>query len=97
MAQKVLSFLDSEAEFKRKIEQCGLGQYWDKFVAKTWTTYARFCFAPSAPPGTIDEASFRKEVVLPILGSEDAPDIVVLRRVYYDAYNAYADNVRRSH
>ena len=65
--------MESAALFKKKISQCGLNDYQEKFVALGWWNMAEFAFAANYQPGCPDETPFITEVVIPVLGDESHP------------------------
>ena len=66
--------------FKQRVHDGGLDAFWDKFVEKRWTTYSQFAFSTSYQPGMQDDLMLRKQVFIPLLGSEEHALVDEVRR-----------------
>ena len=73
---------ESEAVFESKLKELGLEGKLADMKAKGWRTLATFAFSSSWAPGTGDDTSFLNQVVIPILGRQDHPDLPKLRKLY---------------
>ena len=82
--------IESAALFRKKISQCGLNDYQDKFVALGWSNMAELAFAANYQPGCPDEMPFITEVVIPVLGDESHPKKASLRRLFFEAFTTMA-------
>eukprot|EP00971_Amphidinium_carterae_P148176 2936958-Amphidinium_carterae.1 len=51
---------------------------------------ANFAFSSPYVPGTPDESTFAKNVLVPLLGGSDHADAPKLRRLVYEAYTTAA-------
>lgn len=91
----MVSFIDSEAEFKATLVRVGLADLEEKFVAKSWNTMAKFCFAHSAPPGTVIEDKFKTEVVEALCGTPEDPRAPVIKRLLFECYSMFGSDIRR--
>ena len=85
---------ESEAVFESKLKELGLEGKLADMKAKGWRTLATFAFSSSWAPGTGDDTSFLNQVVIPILGRQDHPDLPKLRKLYHEAYTIVAAELR---
>ena len=79
---------ESEAVFAARLDALGLTDIKDKFVSKSWVTFADFAMACSDFNGK-DPALFKADVLTPLVGDEEAR-VPKIRRLYVQAYAAHA-------
>ena len=80
--------MDSEATFKTRVTEVGLGAYQQKFVDLGWDTFGNFAFAPVALPGAADPLAgktFDDDVVKSLLGDMVHVDKARVRRLHFEA------------
>ena len=65
--------MDSKALFRKKISQCGLNDFQDKFESLGWTNMAEFVLSANYQPGYPDESPFINDVIIALLGDESHP------------------------
>ena len=86
---------ESTAVFEAKLKDLGLEAYKDEMGRRGWTTLSTFAFASSWAPGSGDDAAFITQVVTPILGRADHPDLPKIRKLYHEAYTVVAAELRQ--
>ena len=86
---------ESTAVFEAKLKDLGLEAYKDEMGRRGWTTLSTFAFASSWAPGSGDDAAFITQVVMPILGRADHPDLPKIRKLYHEAYTVVAAELRQ--
>ena len=86
---------ESTAVFEAKLKDLGLEAYKDEMGRRGWTTLSTFAFASSWAPGSGDDAAFITQVVTPILGRADHPDLPKVRKLYHEAYTVVAAELRQ--
>ena len=77
------------------MKDIGLDAHKDEMARRGWTTLSTFAFASSWAPGSGDDAAFVTQVVTPILGRADHPDLPKLRKLYHEAYTVVAAELRQ--
>ena len=92
-----VTLADSEAYFKGRVETLGLGDVWDEFESRGWTTAGAFAFASAycPPQGMVDEAPFLTGVVQPLLGDPNSDRKLNVRRLYFESYTVYSADLKR--
>ena len=87
-----MTTLDSKAAFSERMEELGLMPHLDNFKRAKWFTFANLAF--SAPQAG-NEETFIKKVLIPGLGAADHEDEHLLRRLFFEAFNMAAADLRR--
>ena len=87
-----MTTLDSVAAFSERMEELGLMPHLENFKKAKWFTFANLAF--SAPQAGNEETFIRK-VLIPGLGSADHEDEHLLRRLFFEAFNMAAADLRR--
>ena len=86
---------ESTAVFDAKLKDLGLDGYQAEMNRRGWSTLSTFAFASSWAPGSGDDGAFITQVVTPILGRADHPDLPKLRKLYHEAYTVVAAELRQ--
>ena len=86
---------ESTAVFDAKLKDLGLDGYQAEMNRRGWSTLSTFAFASSWVPGSGDDGAFITQVVTPILGRADHPDLPKLRKLYHEAYTVVAAELRQ--
>ena len=61
---------DSQAVFATRVQQLGLGAFWNNFTGKRWTTHGLFAHATIQQPGTLSDDDFRRDILSYIAGDQ---------------------------
>lgn len=86
-------FVDSEAAFKGRVSELGLGAHYEQFVANKWKTLGQFAFGTWYVPGAGDPKVFNDDIIMPLLKCADHEDRHAVRRLFFEAYTAVAGDV----
>ena len=86
--------MESEAVFKKKVEELGLVTYWPKFTAKGWTTYADFACSVNTLARDYD-AQYQERVVKAILGTEAEHLQPRLQRLFLMSYTLHTSELEK--
>ena len=88
--------IDSIPVFKQRCHDLGLGPCYAAMVSAGWDTLAKFAFSTSyTPGGAAGDDVFLKDVVRPVIGSDEGPEKPLLRRLFYEAFTLAAADLRR--
>ena len=94
--------LDSTHVFSARLATIKLDEYVvEKFAELAWFTYGDYAFATGFSPGApVSDEMFRKEILVPVLGEQEADNPANanrhrLRRLYWEAYSAAAADLAR--
>ena len=86
--------IDSQAVFKQKVTEVGLGHLWPAFETMGWTTYGRFAFAGGYQPGAgQSDKVFSMNVATRLVDSPDDTDIPLFRRPNLESFILSSANV----
>lgn len=91
-----MSYIDSEAVFLAKLQKLNLGDLHAEFVARGWKTLGNFAFACPYNPASSDDSKLIEKVIVPLTGNEDDARAPPIRRLHFEAYTAFAEEMRRS-
>ena len=83
-----MAFVDSQAEFARRVSDLGLGEQMDSILQEGIKCFADLAFAP-------DSELFVKDLVISILGSGSSPLRPALRRLFVESYTLAAADLKR--
>ena len=61
---------DSQAVFATRVQQLGLGAFWNNFTGKRWTSHGLFAHATIQQPGTLTDEDFRRDILSHLVGDE---------------------------
>ena len=91
-----MASIDSAAVFRSRALSFGLlASDVDALNAKGWSSMSSFAFSTSSIPGqSADDVVFRRDVVVPILGTENHVRSSLLRRLHFEAYTLTASDLR---
>ena len=92
--QSVVPQEHSEEFFKQRLEELGLGAYWNQFQIKGLNTVGNFAFLNAFQPGEPNHEAFMQEVVTPILGRPDHVDAAKVRRIFFEVFTMSAGDFR---
>ena len=87
--------LESTAHFDSVLRQRGLMEFKNEFTAIGATTLANLAFATSYQPGSADDDAFVRQLVIPVLGSEDHTLKPALKRIWFEAFHTVAVDAQR--
>ena len=91
-----MASIDSAAVFRSRALSFGLlASDVDALNARGWSSMSSFAFSTSSIPGqAADDVAFRRDLVVPILGTENHIRATLLRRLYFEAYTLTASDLR---
>jgi hypothetical protein len=90
-----MSIVNSEAEFRRVVDECGLDAFHYKFVLLGWDTLAKLAYSSDWVPGSADPALFDSELTIPILGAKNHILRTGLKRLFVAAFTMSVNDLKR--
>ena len=91
----MLSMVDSQAVFSKRLKEMNLENLKDEFASKGWNTYGDYCFATMFTPGVpTPPETLNKDIIVPLLGEKEETDeskekyklVPRLCKLHFEAY-----------
>ena len=92
---EVMTFVDSQVEFVRRVSDLALGEKMDSFEKNGIKCFADPAFASDYIPQGPNSELLTKDLVVPIVGSDSSPLRAALRRLFVESYTLAAANLKR--
>ena len=91
-----MSYVDSESVFKARCDEIKVTQAtYDALKDKGWSTFGSYAFSVSTNPAQLTDDDFDNKVAVPILGSANAQEAAILRRLLFESYTLTATELKR--
>jgi len=90
-----MALIDSAAEFAKRVGELALDPFLQNMRGLGISTFGELAFSTDYVPGAGSSELFNKEVVIPVLGTEDNPKRNALRRLFVESYTLAAADLRR--
>ena len=91
-----MSYVDSQSVFKARCDEIKItAATYDELQRKGWSTFGSYAFSVTTNPGQLTDDDFDTKVAVPILGSSNAPESALLRRLLFESYTLTATELKR--
>ncbi|CAL1140094.1 unnamed protein product [Cladocopium goreaui] len=91
-----MSYVDSQSVFKARCDEIKItAATYDELQRKGWSTFGSYAFSVTTNPGQLTDDDFDTKVAVPILGSSNAPEAALLRRLLFESYTLTATELKR--
>ncbi|CAL1166818.1 unnamed protein product [Cladocopium goreaui] len=91
-----MSYVDSQSVFKARCDEIKISaSTYEELHRKGWSTFGSYAFSVTTNPGQLTDDDFDTKVAVPILGSSNAPESALLRRLLFESYTLTATELKR--
>lgn len=94
MAAPGSSVIDMPACFAARLVDLKIHHLLEAFQRRRLDTFPRLAFSTTYAPGQSAPAMFTEEVVIPLMAVAAPPELLEIRRIFYDAYTLVVADIK---